>query len=120
MRALLYAVTVAGCLAANTVFAEDKPAPAPLTEAPGPSLSLSLKLAQGALDACHARGLAASAAVVDSEGRLRVLLRADGAVVRAMHQQQRGVAGARVHRGRGGIRRGGTRVRRAAEERRER
>jgi uncharacterized protein GlcG (DUF336 family) len=80
MRALLYAVAVAGGLAAHPARADDKPAaPAPRVEAPGPSLSLSLKLAQGALDACHARGLNASAAVVDAEGRLRVLLRADGA-----------------------------------------
>jgi uncharacterized protein GlcG (DUF336 family) len=75
---------VAGCLTAGAIphpaGADDKPAaPAPLTEAPGPALYLSLKLAQGALDACRARGLNASAAVVDSAGRLRVLLRADGA-----------------------------------------
>jgi len=78
MRGLLCAVAVTGCLGAAEGHAEDKPA-APLTEAPGPSLALALKLAQGALDACRARGLNASAAVVDAEGRLRVLLRADGA-----------------------------------------
>ncbi len=89
MRGLLYASTLAastlaGCLATLCVFApamaEDKPtAPVTYSEVPGPSLPLALKLAQRALDACQARGLAASAAVVDSEGRLRVLLRADGA-----------------------------------------
>jgi len=82
MRGLLCAVVVTGCLTAgaapNPLFAEDRPA-APLSEAPGPSLALSLKLAEGALDACRVRGLNASAAVVDSDGRLRVLLRADGA-----------------------------------------
>lgn len=80
MRCLLYAAAVLGCAAVGPASAEDTPsAPLIYTEAPGPSLSLSLKLAQGALDACRARGLSASAAVVDAEGRLRVLLRADGA-----------------------------------------
>ncbi|WP_443750214.1 heme-binding protein [Asticcacaulis solisilvae] len=79
MRRFLYAVTVAGCLAVNPALAEDKPAPVTYTEVPGPALPLALRLAQGALDACHAKGLSASAAVVDSDGRLKVLLRADGA-----------------------------------------
>ncbi len=78
MRRFLYAVTVLAGFAACPALAEDKPA-APVTEAPGPSLPLALKLAQGALDACHARGLEASAAVVDSDGRIKVILRADGA-----------------------------------------
>ena len=52
------------------------PAPAP---APGPTLMQSLKLAQAALDACHAKGYDGSAAVVDSMGLVKVVLRADGA-----------------------------------------
>ena len=79
MRRLLYAFTVLGCLAVDPALAEDKPAAPALTEVPGPSLPLALKLAEGAIDACHARGLNASAAVVDSDGRVKVVLRADGA-----------------------------------------
>ncbi|MBW8734804.1 MAG: heme-binding protein [Asticcacaulis sp.] len=79
MRRLLCAVTVMGCLAAAGAHAEDKPAAPVYTEVPGPSLSLALQLAQAALDACRARGLSASAAVVDSDGRVKVVLRADGA-----------------------------------------
>ncbi|MEI9904391.1 MAG: heme-binding protein [Asticcacaulis sp.] len=54
-------------------------APVVYTLAPGPSLETSLKLARAALDACQARGFAASASVVDSAGRVKVTLRADGA-----------------------------------------
>ncbi len=52
------------------------PAPAP---AAGPTLDQSLKLAQAALDACHAKGYDGSVAVVDSTGLIKVVLRADGA-----------------------------------------
>ena len=52
------------------------PLPAP---APGPTLDQSLKLAQAALEACHAKGYDGSAAVVDSTGLVKVVLRADGA-----------------------------------------
>ena len=44
------------------------------------SLDTSLKLAQSALDACQAKGFAASAAVVDATGLPKVVLRADGQV----------------------------------------
>ena len=54
------------------------PDPAPAA-APGPTLDQSLKLAQAALDACHAKGYDGSAAVVDSAGLVKVVLRADGA-----------------------------------------
>ena len=54
------------------------PAPA-LTVAPGPTLQQSLKLAQAALDACHAKGYDGSAVVVDSAGLVKVVLRADAA-----------------------------------------
>ncbi len=54
------------------------PDPTPVP-APGPTLEQSLKLAQAALDACHAKGYDGSAAVVDSTGLVKVLLRADGA-----------------------------------------
>ena len=57
-------------------------APAPAVAyvlAPGPSLALSLKLAQAAIDACQAKGFAASASVVDSAGLVKATLRADGA-----------------------------------------
>jgi len=60
--------------------ADPAPTPAPpLTVAPGPTLDQSLKLAQAALEACHARGYDGSAAVVDSAGLVKVLLRADAA-----------------------------------------
>ena len=55
------------------------PAAAPVQPAPGPTLEQSLKLAQAALDACHAKGYDGSAAVVDSAGLVKVLIRADGA-----------------------------------------
>ena len=45
----------------------------------GPTLEQSLKLAQAALDACHARGYDGSVAVVDSAGLVKVILRADTA-----------------------------------------
>ena len=54
-------------------------APAGLSVAPGPTLEQSLKLAQAALDACHAKGYDGSAAVVDSAGLVKVVLRADTA-----------------------------------------
>ena len=50
-----------------------------LVVAPGPTLAQSLKLAQAALDACHAKGYDGSAAVVDSSGLVKVVLRADAA-----------------------------------------
>ncbi len=52
------------------------PQPAP---APGPSLQDSLKLAQAALDVCHAKGFDGSVSVVDSTGLVKVTLRADAA-----------------------------------------
>ena len=55
------------------------PAPALSSVVSGPTLEQSLKLAQAALDACHAKGYDGSAAVVDSTGLVKVLLRADGA-----------------------------------------
>lgn len=79
MRRLLCALTALSCLATGSATAEGQTAAPVNVEVPGPSLSLALKLAQAALDVCHARGLSASAAVVDSEGRLKVLLRSDGA-----------------------------------------
>ncbi len=50
-----------------------------LAVAPGPTLDQSLKLAQAALDACHAKGYEGSVAVVDSAGLVKVVLRADAA-----------------------------------------
>jgi len=55
------------------------PVPALSSVVSGPTLEQSLKLAQAALDACHAKGFDGSAAVVDSTGLVKVLLRADGA-----------------------------------------
>jgi uncharacterized protein GlcG (DUF336 family) len=52
---------------------------AALAPAPGPTLDQSLKLAQAALDACHAKGYDGSAAVVDSAGLVKIVIRADGA-----------------------------------------
>ena len=54
------------------------PAPQPAPAA-GPSLQDSLKLAQAALDVCHAKGFDGSVSVVDSTGLLKVTLRADAA-----------------------------------------
>lgn len=75
------AMKIAVCIIALAAFAAPARADEPpvYTLAPGPSLDVALKLAQGALDACQARGFAASAAVVDSVGRVKVTLRADGA-----------------------------------------
>lgn len=53
--------------------------PAPIPEVSSPTLEQSLKLARAALDACHAKGYDGSAAVVDSAGMVKVLIRADGA-----------------------------------------
>lgn len=53
--------------------------PAPISASSGPTLEQSLRLAQAALDACHAKGYDGSAAVVDSAGLVKVLIRADGA-----------------------------------------
>jgi uncharacterized protein GlcG (DUF336 family) len=63
-------------LALFALVADSAPAPSP---APGPTLDQSLKLAQAALAACHAKGYDGSAAVVDSAGLVKVVLRADGA-----------------------------------------
>lgn len=51
-------------------------------ESPADSISLiqAQALAQAALDACQARGFAASVSVVDAHGVVKVTLRADGAV----------------------------------------
>ena len=54
-------------------------APPSLAVAPGPTLEQSLKLAQAALAACHTKGYDGSAAVVDSAGLVKVVLRADTA-----------------------------------------
>ncbi|MDI7773923.1 heme-binding protein [Asticcacaulis sp. EMRT-3] len=51
----------------------------PYTVQPQPSLTQSLALAQAALEVCQSRGYAASVAVVDSAGRVKLVLRADDA-----------------------------------------
>lgn len=60
------------------LLAAPAPAPQPVP-APGPTLQESLKLAQAALDVCHAKGFDGSVSVVDSTGLLKVTLRADAA-----------------------------------------
>lgn len=50
----------------------------PESTAPGPTLRQATQMAQAALDACWRKGYQVGVAVIDSEGKARVLLNADG------------------------------------------
>ena len=55
------------------------PAP-PRTAAPGPSLDLATEAVRAAIDACAKQGVAIAAAVIDSEGKPRAMLMAEGSI----------------------------------------
>ena len=55
------------------------PAP-PRAAAPGPSLELATTAVRGAVDACAKQGVAIAAAVIDSEGKPRAMMMAEGSM----------------------------------------
>ena len=63
-----------------TCHAQTPPPPGgpPPKPARGPSLKVALELAQGAIDACAAKGYAISVTVADQAGNAKVTLAADG------------------------------------------
>ena len=64
---------------ARVAGSEHPPAPA-RAAAPGPSLDLATKAVRAAVDACAKQGVAIAAAVVDSEGKPRAMMMAEGSM----------------------------------------
>jgi uncharacterized protein GlcG (DUF336 family) len=79
---MIRSLALVGALAvAATSALAQQPAPAapPAPPARGPEIALALEAAQAAVAACLANNVKAGAAVVDSDGVLRLLFSADGA-----------------------------------------
>jgi uncharacterized protein GlcG (DUF336 family) len=57
-----------------------EPAARPPRAAPGPSLELATQGARAAVDACARQGVAIAAAVIDSQGKPRAMLMAEGSI----------------------------------------
>ncbi len=78
---MVRSVTILGALAlaatTSTVFAQQPAPPAP-PPARGVELALALEAAQAAVSTCLSEGVKGSAAVLNSEGVMRVLVSADG------------------------------------------
>jgi uncharacterized protein GlcG (DUF336 family) len=78
---MVRSVTILGALAlaaaTSTAFAQQAAQPAP-PPARGVEMALALEAAQTAVSTCLGEGVKGSAAVLDSEGVLRVLVSADG------------------------------------------
>ena len=67
--------------AAMAVAATSQPAsPPPQAPAPGPSLELATQGARAAVDACAKQGVAIAVAVIDSQGKPRAMLMAEGSI----------------------------------------
>jgi uncharacterized protein GlcG (DUF336 family) len=64
---------------ARAAASQPPPAP-PRAAAPGPSLDLATKAVRAAVDACAKQGVAIAAAVVDSEGKPRAMMMAEGSI----------------------------------------
>jgi len=64
---------------ARAAGSEHPPAPS-RAAAPGPSLDLATKAVRAAVDACAKQGVAIAAAVVDSEGKPRAMMMAEGSM----------------------------------------
>jgi uncharacterized protein GlcG (DUF336 family) len=64
---------------ARAAGSDHAPAP-PRAAAPGPSLDLATEAARAAVDACAKQGVAIAAAVVDSEGKPRAMMMAEGSI----------------------------------------
>jgi uncharacterized protein GlcG (DUF336 family) len=64
---------------ARAAGSEHTPAP-PRAHAPGPSLELATEAARAAVDACAKQGVAIAAAVIDSEGKPRAMMMAEGSI----------------------------------------
>ena len=60
--------------------ASGHPTAPPRAPAPGPSLDLATKAVRAAVDACAKQGVAIAAAVVDSEGKPRAMMMAEGSM----------------------------------------
>jgi uncharacterized protein GlcG (DUF336 family) len=64
---------------ARAAGSEHPPGP-PRAAVPGPSLELATKALRAAVDACAKRGVAIAAAVIDSEGKPRAMMVAEGSM----------------------------------------
>jgi uncharacterized protein GlcG (DUF336 family) len=60
--------------------ASEPPPPPPRPAAPGPSLQLATQGARAAVDACAKQGVAVAVAVIDSQGKPRAMLMAEGSI----------------------------------------
>jgi uncharacterized protein GlcG (DUF336 family) len=60
--------------------ASEPPAPPPRPPAPGPSLELATQGARAAVEACGKQGVAVAVAVIDSQGKPRAMLMAQGSI----------------------------------------
>lgn len=58
----------------------ERPSAPPRAAAPGPSLDLATEAARAAVDACSKKGVAIAAAVIDSEGKPRAMMMAEGSI----------------------------------------
>jgi len=76
---------------ARAAASEHPPAP-PRAPAPGPSLDLATKAVRAAVDACAKQGVAIAAAVVDSEGKPRAMMMAEGSMGSVFVAQRKAVA----------------------------
>ena len=64
---------------ARAAGSQRPPAP-PRAAAPGPSLDLATEAVRAAIDTCAKQGVAIAAAVIDSEGKPRVMMMAEGSI----------------------------------------
>ena len=64
---------------ARAAGSQRPPAP-PRAAAPGPSLELATEAVRAAIDTCAKQGVAIAAAVIDSEGKPRVTMMAEGSI----------------------------------------
>jgi uncharacterized protein GlcG (DUF336 family) len=60
--------------------ASEPAAPPPRAAAPGPSLELATQGARAAVEACAKQGVAIAVAVIDSQGKPRAMLMAEGSI----------------------------------------
>jgi uncharacterized protein GlcG (DUF336 family) len=65
---------------ARAAASEHHPPALPRAAAPGPSLDLATKAVRAAVDACAKQGVAIAAAVIDSEGKPRAMMMAEGSI----------------------------------------
>ena len=66
--------------AAMAAAASQPVAPPPLAAAPSPSLELAMQGARAAVEACGKQGVAVAVAVIDSQGKPRAMLMAQGSI----------------------------------------